>query len=217
MEIKYLGHSSFQIKNKNASVITDPYDSLTVGLKFPKLEADIVTVSHDHKDHNQYAQVGGSPLIINIPGEYEKNEIRISGFKTYHDKKDGVEKGLNIMFKIEVDDIAILHCGDLAHKLSDELLEEIDNVDILMLPVGGVNSLNAQEASELVKQIEPEIIIPMHYDHIAINKTVFPDLAPVSEFISKMGLSELAPVNKLTLKKEEIHQETARVVLMEVE
>jgi L-ascorbate metabolism protein UlaG (beta-lactamase superfamily) len=203
MEIKFLGHSSFQIKNKTASVVTDPYDSLTVGLKFPKLDADVVTISHDHKDHNAYEQIGGQPLIINIPGEYEKNEIRITGYKTYHDKKEGVEKGKNILFKIEIDDITILHCGDLAHKLSDELLEEIDNVDVLMLPVGGGSSLNSQEAVDLIKSIEPEIVIPMHFDHIAINK--------------EMGLSELTPVNKLVLKKEEIHQEGTKVVLMEVE
>lgn len=217
MEIKFLGHSSFQIKSKTASVITDPYDSLMVGLKFPKLEADIVTISHDHKDHNSYKQVDGQPLIINIPGEYEKNEIRITGFKAYHDKSNGAEKGINILFKIEIDGIVILHCGDLAHKLSDELLEEIDSVDVLMLPVGGGSSLNSQEAVDLVKSIEPEIVIPMHYDHIAINKEVFPNLAPVSEFINKMGLSELAPVNKLTLKKEDVHQEGTKVVLMEVE
>lgn len=217
MEIKYLGHSAFQIKNKTASVITDPYDSLTVGLKFPKLEADIVTISHDHKDHNQFSLVEGSPLVINIPGEYEKNEIRITGIKTYHDKKDGTEKGQNIMFKIEIDGLVILHCGDLAHKLSDEVLEEVDNIDILILPVGGGYSLNAQEATELVKQIEPEIVIPMHYEHIAINKEVFPNLAPVNEFINKMGLTELEPVNKLVLKKEDIHQEAVKVVLMEVE
>lgn len=217
MEIKYLGHSSFQLKNKLATVITDPYESKMVGLRFPKQDADVVTISHAHADHNQADQVTNNPLVINIPGEYEKNGVRITGFKSYHDKKEGAEKGVNILFKIEMDGVNILHCGDLAHKLSDELLEEIDNIDVLMLPVGGGFSLNPQEAADLVKDVEPSFVIPMHYDHIAINKEVFASLSPVSEFLHKMGLGEVEPMKKLTLKKEDVEAEGTKVVVMEIE
>lgn len=216
MEIKYLGHSSFLMKNKTATIVTDPYDSKMVGLKFPKIDSDIVTISHNHDDHNQFAQIGNNPLIINIPGEYEKNGIRVTGYKTFHDKKEGAERGINILYKIEVDGIVILHCGDLAHSLNDEILEEIDDVDVLMVPVGGEYSLSPQEASDLVKKIEPRYVIPMHYDHIAINKEVFPNLASSNDFIAKMGLSQLEPVDKLILKKEDVQEDGTKVILMQI-
>lgn len=118
MEIKYLGHSSFLIKTKTAKIVTDPYDSHMVGLKFPKVEADIITISHHHQDHDKADQVGFSqtgvlPLVIDIPGEFEKQGIRIFGFKSYHDKKQGQERGENIIYKIEAEGISVLHCGDL--------------------------------------------------------------------------------------------------------
>ena len=167
MEIKYLGHASFLIKTKETKLVTDPFDPEMIGQKFPKVEAEIVTISHDHRDHNQeqlvLAPVGGEKLVINLPGEYEKKGVRIFGFASFHDDKKGFERGENILYKIEADGVSLLHCGDLGFVPEDSFLDLIGSVDVLLVPVGGVYTINADQAQQLVKKIEPSIVIPMHY------------------------------------------------------
>src|SRR3989344_3372049 len=163
MDIKYLGHAAFLLKSKDgARLITDPFDQ-KIGLRFPKSEADIVTVSHKHDDHNKTAQIGGGPLVIDMPGEYERKAIKVTGYLSYHDKKKGVERGENILYKIETDGISVLHCGDLGLVLDDVFVDQIGDVDVLLVPTGGFYTINSDEAVELVKRIEPSVIIPMHY------------------------------------------------------
>ena len=209
MDIKYLGHSSFLIKTKTAKIVTDPFDPEMVGLKFPKTEADVVTISHNHKDHNQFKNVSGingvNPLIIDMPGEFEKMGVRIFGFQTFHDKTQGTERGENILYKFESEGISVLHCGDLGLIPEESFLETIGEVDILMIPVGGIYTIDAEEAVSLVKKIEPSIVIPMHYGS--------GKLAPVSEFTKKFGLDNPVPLPKLVYKKEEIEQEMKVIVL----
>ena len=217
MEIKYLGHSSFLIKTKTAKVVTDPYDSEMVGLKFPKTEADIVTVSHQHGDHNQVKNVlglnGVASLVIDLPGEFEKMGVRIFGFQSYHDKTKGAERGENTLYKFEAEGISLLHCGDLGVIPEESFLDSIADVDILMVPVGGLYTIDSDEAVQLVKKIEPAIIIPMHYNHSRLNQKNFSQLTGVSEFTKKFGIENLAPIPKLVYKKEEIEQEMKVVVL----
>lgn len=217
MEIKYLGHSSFLIKTKTAKVVTDPYDSEMVGLKFPKTEADVITVSHNHKDHNQIKNVSGingvDPLIIDMPGEFEKIGVRIFGFQYYHDKTKGSERGENILYKFEAEGLSVLHCGDLGVIPEESFLETIGEVDILMVPVGGFYTIDADEAVQLVKRIEPAIVIPMHYNSDKLNQKNFNKLTPVSDFTKKFGLDNPIPLPKLVYKKEEIEQEMKVVVL----
>lgn len=216
MDIKYLGHSSFHLKGKNGSVVTDPFDSKMVGLKFPQVEADIITISHHHADHNATAAVSGTPLVLDIPGEYEKGGIRVTGYDTFHDGERGEKRGRNTMFKIEADGLSVLHCGDLGHIPADELIEEIDTVDVLLIPVGGFYTITADEAVSLVSKIEPGIVIPMHYNHPKLNQDGFAQLTPVSDFLKKIGADEaLEPVKKLTLKKQDIAEET-KVIVMEI-
>lgn len=215
MEIKYLGHASFQLKGKSGSVITDPFDSKMVGLKFPAVEADIVTISHQHPDHDQVALVGGTPQIIDIPGEYEKQKIRVTGWGVFHDGKSGEERGKNTIYKIEIDEVSILHCGDLGHILSEELVEEIGPVDVLLIPVGGFFTIGADEANQVIHEIEPSIVIPMHYNDPKLNQEVFAKLAPLSDFLTKVGVSQIEPVKKLSLKKAEMTEEM-KVVVMEI-
>ena len=210
MDIKYLGHSAFLIKTKTAKIVTDPFDPTMVGgLKFPKTEADVVTVSHQHKDHNQFKNVSGinnvEPLLIDMPGEFEKLGVRIFGFQTFHDKTQGSERGENIMYKFESEGLSVLHCGDLGVIPEESFLETIGEVDILLVPVGGIYTIDAEEAFQLVKKVEPAIVIRMHY---GTGK-----LAPVSEFTKKFGLDTVAPIPKLVYKKEEIEQEMKVVVL----
>ncbi|KKR68678.1 MAG: Zn-dependent hydrolase [Microgenomates group bacterium GW2011_GWA2_40_6] len=219
MEIKYLGHSSFLIKTKTTKLVTDPFDSELVGLKFPKTEADIITISHHHKDHDQAKLVQSSttgnqpPLIIDMPGEFEKMGIRIFGFQSFHDKTKGSERGENILYKFEAEGISVLHCGDLGFIPEDSFIDLIGEVDILLVPVGGFYTINADEAAELVKKIEPAVIIPMHYNHPKLNQKNFGQLTTVNEFTKKFGIENLAPIQKLVYKKEEIEQEMKVVVL----
>lgn len=204
MDIKYLGHASFQMKGKTAVVVTDPFDSKMVGLKYPKVDADIVTVSHNHGDHNQVALVGGNPLVVDWPGEYEKQNVRITGYPTYHDKVKGAEKGENVMYKIEMEGLSILHCGDLGHTLEDKFSEQVGAIDVLMIPVGGYYTINADEANAVIRELEPSIVIPMHYNQEGMNQEAFAQVAPLSEFLKKMGAESVELVSKLTIKKEEL-------------
>jgi len=201
MDIKYLGHSSFFIKTKNAKIITDPFTPESTGLTFPKTEADILSISHEREDHNYQEGIKGEPLVLIWAGEYEKNEVRIKGFQTFHDAVGGTERGSNIMFKFESGDLSFLHCGDLGHMLSDDIIDEIGSVDVLMIPVGGVDTIDAKIAAKIVNKIEPGMVIPMH----------FQELEP---FLKEMGAEDVVPVDKITVKKEQLNSESVTVVVL---
>ncbi len=134
MDIKYLGHASFFIKSKDARVVTDPFES-SIGIKFSKTEADIVTVSHHHGDHDNVAAITGNPLILDWPGEFEKNGVRMFAYKSYHDKQKGAERGENVLFKFEIEGMSILHCGDLGFVPDNNFLEEIGEINILSIHI----------------------------------------------------------------------------------
>lgn len=218
MEIKYLGHSSFLIKTKTGKIVTDPYDSQMVGLKFPKVEADIITISHHHQDHDfiqifQPPITNYQPLIIDMPGEFEKQGVRVFGFKSYHDKSEGQERGENILYKIEAEGVSVLHCGDLGVVPTESFLETIGDVDILLVPVGGFYTIGPDEAIDLIKKVEPSIVIPMHYNHPRLNQQIFGKLASVEDFTKKFGIEKVAPLPKFVYKKEEQEEEMKVVVL----
>ncbi|MCL4364541.1 MBL fold metallo-hydrolase [Patescibacteria group bacterium] len=221
MEIKYLGHASFLIKTKTAKVVTDPFDPEMVGLKFPKVEADIITVSHHHADHDQVDQIplpptGNPPLIIDLPGEFEKLGMRIFGYKSYHDDKKGEVRGEDILYKFEAEGITVLHCGDLGYVPEDSFLDSIGDIDILMVPVGGFYTIDASQAADLVKKIEPSVIIPMHFGNpLMKNKELLGKLAPIEDFTNKFGIEKPVPLPKLVYKKEE-GEEEMKVVVLEI-
>ncbi|TSC89402.1 MAG: beta-lactamase fold-like Zn-dependent hydrolase [Microgenomates group bacterium Gr01-1014_5] len=218
MEIQYLGHSSFRIKGKTVTIVTDPYDSEKVGFKFPKLEATIVTISHDHFDHNQAQLVdpsagsGQAPKVVSGPGEYEIAGVSIFGTHTYHDNKNGEERGSNTVYTITIDGVNICHLGDLGHKLSDEQLDSIGNVDVLLVPVGGVDTIDPSEASQVISQIEPKIIIPMHYKvpGLAISKR--DDMSDVEAFVKEIGIEPVRD-NKFVITPDKMLEEVQLVVL----
>lgn len=212
MEISYLGHSSFKLKGKTATVVTDPYSPEATGLKFPKVEADIVTVSHDHQDHNQKDQVQGSPFVILGPGEYEVKNVSIFGISSFHDAKEGSERGQNTIYLMEMDGLRVCHLGDLGHRLSDRELEELNGVDILFIPVGGFYTIGPKEAGEVISQLEPKIIIPMHYNFPGLNQEIFGKMSTLEDFLKEMGeKGEFLP--KLSLSREGLPTETKIIVL----
>jgi len=212
MEIKYLGHSSFLIKNKEGKLVMDPFDPKVVGLKFPKQEADIVTISHAHSDHSFMAQIDGSPLVLDWPGQFEKKGIRVWGYKSFHDKTEGSERGENVLYKVETEGVTILHCGDLGVIPTDEFIDEIGEVGVLMVPVGGKFTLDATEAMTLIKKIDPMMVIPIHYGRPEL---LIEGLAPLDDFLKKMGIDKVEPVEKLVLKKEDFAvDQPVRVVIL---
>lgn len=212
MDISWLGHSSFRIKGKNATVVTDPFESGKVGFKFPKTEADIVTVSHDHWDHNQAELVAGSPKVVSDPGEYEIKGVSIFGVPTYHDNKQGAERGRNTVYVITVDNIRICHLGDLGHTLSEEQVGEIGSVDILLIPVGGAYTIDPVQAGEAVSSLEPKIVVPMHYKTPESNQDIFGTLSEVGEFVKEIGVPQVK-TDKLSVTFDKLPEEMQLVIL----
>jgi len=209
MEIAYLGHASFKIKGKQKTVVIDPYSD-KVG-KFPRdVEGDILLVSHDHFDHNAVEKVKGSPFLINGPGEYEVGGVSVVGVPCYHDEESGAKRGTNTMFVVEIDGLRIAHLGDLGHKLSDESLDDIGPIDVVMVPVGGVYTVDAKVAKEVVGQLDPWVVIPMHYKQAGCDVG---EIAGVEEFLKEMSKSEVVPIPKLVLTADRLPEELQVVVL----
>ena len=205
MEISYLGHASFRIKGKTATVVTDPYDERCG--KFPKdVTADIVTVSHGHSDHNQTKLVSSS-FIVDGPGEYEVKGVSVIGVHSWHDEKNGAERGENTMYVIEMDGLRVAHLGDLGHKLSQDQIDDMGPIDIVMVPVGGKYTIDAKMASEVVKQLDSWVVIPMHY------RQLMTDLAGVEDFLKEMGKPEVVPVPKYVISTDRLPGELQVVVL----
>jgi L-ascorbate metabolism protein UlaG (beta-lactamase superfamily) len=209
MEISWLGHSCFRLKGKQATVVTDPF-SPDLGYSLGKLIAQIVTVSHKHPGHSYVQGIGGSPRQVTGPGEYEISNVLIIGVATFHDKDSGTERGKNTVYLIEIDDISICHLGDLGHALTDEQVEELGKVDVLLVPVGGVSTINATTAAGIVRQLEPNIVIPMHYKTQVLKR----ELEPVETFLKEMGAHDITPQAKLSLTRTSLPLGT-QVVLLE--
>ena len=210
-----MGHAAFKIKGKEATIVTDPFDPKSVGFDFPKVKVDIVTVSHDHDDHNFVEGVGGEPFIISGPGEYEVSGVQIFGVKAYHDNKKGAERGKTTLYLIEMDDLSLVHLGDLGHKLEHDQVEELNSVDILMVPVGGIYTINAETAAEVVAQLEPKIVIPMHYQTPELKLPR--KLDPVGKFLEQMGEENVRREKRLRVTKSSLPEDTEVVVLERVE
>lgn len=163
---RWFGQACFEISD-GKTIVTDPHDGDSVGLKPPDTEGDIVTVSHDHYDHASGKDMVSKPDSILVEGarETEKaSEIGLQAFKTYHDKVGGDARGENTIFKFELDGLNICHLGDLGHKLELETVQKLRPVDVLLIPVGGKFTIDGREAAEITEELEPWVAIPMHYD-----------------------------------------------------
>ena len=212
MDITYLGHSSFRLKDRNASLVTDPFDPKMVGLKYAGIKADIVTVSHDHADHNKSDLVKEVKKVISGPGEYEVMGVSILGIPSYHDGLKGELRGKNTIYVIEMDEIRIAHLGDLGHTLDDKKVEEVGNIDILMVPVGGEFTISSTQAVEVVQSIDPSIIIPMHYYHAGLSEDKFGKLTGVDKFLGEIGIP-VEKMERLVLKKSDLVEDKKVIVL----
>ncbi len=166
MKLRWYGQARIHIETgggESIRIVCDPYDS-SLGYKVPSEKAEIVTVSHGHFDHSAVDTVKGSPEIIDSAGEYEIPPVRIKGIKSWHDNSGGKERGSNVIFRFEMENIIFVHMGDIGHVPSSGQLEKIKPCDILAVPVGGVYTIDSKSAYETVNLINPRVVIPMHYD-----------------------------------------------------
>jgi L-ascorbate metabolism protein UlaG (beta-lactamase superfamily) len=208
VDITWLGHSCFRIHGNQAVIITDPFPP-GLGYNLGKQTTDIVTISHPHPSHSYDQGINSQHRVVKGPGEYEISGVLILGITTYHDAVKGKTKGKNTAYLMEIDGLTICHLGDIGHILDDEQIEELGNVDILMLPVGGVSTINASMAAQTVRKVEPRVVIPMHYKTPQTNR----DLEPVDDFIKEMGHTQIEPRPKFNVNRSNLPLTLQVVVL----
>ncbi|QQR83298.1 MBL fold metallo-hydrolase [Candidatus Peregrinibacteria bacterium] len=210
MKIKFHGHACFSIEDKNIAWVTDPFQKSIV-LSMPKLTATMVTESLDASEaHNAHELIGGTFKRFNWPGEYETMGVHVKGVSTFHNSKEEESQLANVVFVAHLNGINVCHLGALGTKLSSEHLEKIGDIDVLMVPVGGKNCIDAKKAKEVVEQIEPRVVIPMMYDTEGSNQ----GLAPVTPFLSEMGAQSAEHVDSFTFKKGDLPEDTTKVVVL---
>lgn len=212
MEITYIAHSCFKIKGQDLTIVIDPYDA-SIGYKVPKMSADVVLLSHDHFDHSNKDAVSGYRLLINTPGEYDVAGTSIVGYPTFHDDTLGVDRGKNTIFYINIDGFSILHLGDLGHELSKDTIERLPDIDILIIPVGGVYTINAETATKVISSIEPGLVIPMHYQTKDLK--LGEKLETLDKFLNVMGIDNPKAVSSLKLGKRTDIPEDSEVIVLE--
>lgn len=163
MRIQYLGHSCFRlISDIGTAIITDPYDPDMVGLNMPKLSCGVVTISHNHRDHDFIEGVAGNPALLDKLVSVAADDVAITSIRTFHDNEQGKLRGENYVFCFLIDGLKVAHMGDIG-QVDDNLVKQIQGCDVLLLPVGGVFTIDAREAKAAVDKINPKIVIPMHY------------------------------------------------------
>ena len=208
MEITWYGRACFRLRGREATVITDPCPPST-GFVAGKHDVDLLTMSHAHADHS-YTRSITAGLTLTRPGEYEFHDLLVSGVRTFHDGSGGSERGENIVLTIEVDGVHVCHLGDLGHLLSEEQITEIGPVDVLLVPVGGNFTISPSEAGEVVSQISPKLVIPMHY---AVNGAST-DLQGPEKFLNEMAVTEPLRQPKAQITPTSLPDEV-QVVLLE--
>ncbi|NCN24044.1 MAG: MBL fold metallo-hydrolase [Candidatus Pacebacteria bacterium CG10_big_fil_rev_8_21_14_0_10_42_12] len=216
MILTFHGHSCFKLKGADGTVVTDPFHEY-IGYPLPSMSADIVTVSHDHKDHASSDKIRGTarrknPFIVDKSGEYEVCGISVFGVPSFHDDSKGAERGPNVIFTILIDGLRVCHLGDLGHELSQTQIEAIGSVDILLCPVGGTFTLDPKTAVKVIRAIEPSITIPMHYNTPDLDQKVFADLKTRDEFAKEFG-AEIKPVVSLDISRAQLPEENELVIL----
>lgn len=214
MKIKYLGHASFELElSDGRKIIFDPYESGAYGgaLAYAPIagDYDIAIVSHDHADHRSSKVLNRSKKVVEKGGSYELSGVRVKSIPTYHDESKGSERGTNLVFLVEAEELRIVHLGDLGHKLSESELSEIGGADVALVPVGGHFTIDARSAKDVVEAIGPKLVIPMHFK---TDKVDFP-IKPVEDFTALMDNVEQAGSSEIEITPENLPQNTKVVVL----
>ena len=215
MKIQYLGHSSFKLtESTGISVVTDPYDD-SVGYHMPETDADAVTVSHHHYDHDAISKVKGNPVVLDKETGYIlKDSVEISSIMSFHDDCRGKKRGENIIFKFRMDGLDVCHLGDLGEDCSSDLIEMILPVNVLMIPVGGNYTIDAKMAKEYVDRIMPDIVIPMHYRAQGCKL----DIDKVDDFIDEFDGENVVIAetgDEIEISRDDLDGEQTTIIVME--
>lgn len=209
MKIQFHGHANFSVTEGDFTIVTDPFNEET-GLAVPKLNGSAVTISQMHPHHNNIDAIEDTPKVFNWPGEYETSGVHFKGINSFHNAKEDEVQKANTIFLMNIKGIRLCHLGDLGTKLTSEQLEQVGDVDILFVPVGGVDSIDAKKAKEVIEQIEPRVVIPMVY-HTEGSKVGLSSLAP---FLSEMGAQNVEPITEFNLKRSELPDDNSKVVVI---
>lgn len=209
MKIQWLGHACFYLTSSDGvRVLTDPFDP-SVGYPVPAVEADIVTNSHQHSDHNYNQAVKGDFKLIDRAGQYSEKGVDIVGVDTFHDEAGGSKRGKNLVFRFTIDGLNVVHCGDLGHPLTPEQVKAIGAVDVLIVPVGGFYTIDAQTAKGVVEALKPNLTIPMHFKTPVMD---FP-ITDVDPFVQAMGRAQQAGSTEIEVTRESLAKQAAVIVL----
>ena len=211
MKIRFLGHASFLITSVTGlRIITDPYKPgcFDGGIKYDPIteEADVVTISHEHDDHN-CTDIQGNPVFVRGSEKRDIKGIEISGTNVFHDESGGTERGKNTIFKLKIDGMNIVHLGDLGHPLSDQEVEKIGGVDILFVPIGGYFTIDSTIAESTTKKLNPKVVVPMHFK---TDKCGFP-IAPIDDYIRNKDVKKFD--GEFEINKEQLPDKTTTYVL----
>jgi L-ascorbate metabolism protein UlaG (beta-lactamase superfamily) len=214
VDITWYGLSCFRIREGGVTIICDPFDKKVAGLTLPRLKADIVTISHNRPGHNCTEIITGDPKVINGPGEYEVKNVSITGLTTYH-KAEGKElPERNVAYFFDFDGFTVGHLGDLGQIPQQRQVEDLGEIDVLLVPVSGRNTLDAARITEVISLLEPKIVVPMHYRHRGLAGELAESLEPVDKFLKELGISEPITESMLKLTKTGLPEET-QVILLE--
>lgn len=209
MEITWLGHACFRLRGRDGIVLMDPCDRST-GYTIGKQAAEIVTASARTPDHAFTEAVTTPHKLLDAPGEYEIGGILINGVDTARPAKgDTGSRGRNVAFVVEFDDLRVCHLGQIDHTLSQALIEELSDIDVLLMPVGGHGALDAAGASEVVSLLHPRIVVPMRYQTDASTG----ELDTLEPFFRQLGRSPTEPESKLTVTRSNLPEDTRVTVL----
>lgn len=213
MKIQWLGHACFLVTAEDGTrIVTDPYTPGAFGLDYGPVaeEADIVTVSHEHADHNNVADVKGDPQVVRGVGSHEAKGIRFKGVTTHHDESSGSQRGPNTLFCFAVDGVNVCHAGDLGHGLDDSAAADAGPVDVLLVPVGGNFTVDAAVANNVCEKLKAKIVIPMHFQNDRCPN--FP-VAGVDEFLAMRSSTKKLDASEVTVRREELPESVETVVL----
>jgi len=200
LQIRWHGHSCFELTN-DLTIITDPHDGKSIGLPPPSVTGDIILVSHDHFDHNSVKSVEkeGSKIVID-ERKRTISDVQINGFPSYHDESHGEKRGKNIIYKFSYDGITFCHLGDLGHELDEKTVQQIGEIDILFIPIGGTYTIDANQAWSVIKKINPKITIPMHYKLEGLSLPI----SGIDSFLENNNFKILKVGNEIDIEKDEL-------------
>jgi len=207
MEISYLGHSCIRIHSNGVTLITDPYDP-NLGISMGRQSADIVTISHDHPNHAHHVNISGNPRILRGPGEYEIGNFYITGMGTDRNDDEGTAK-TNTVFVLQTEGVVLCHLGDVNHPMTARQIEELNQPDVLFVPIGGRCTISTEQAADLINRISPKIVVPVHY---SLENTTGP-LQPLAPFLETMAITEPSSNKRLIVTATNLPKELKVEVL----